>query len=338
MRFVSFLPAVASVRAAAATIIAAGLMCFPATPSHAVEGSTAAGPIGGTDIRSALLPPPGIYGGVAVGYGDIQGFNDGDGNSIPALEDLEQSGPVGGIAGLYVPDFQVFGGSLGALAVIKGGQECGRLFSGQSRKCVHGFGDPYVEIGWSRFFGDWRFSEYEDSYPIPEGLTVYAGFGVVLPFGDYDRSAMESNGVTLGDNIWDFAPTAAITYVTPPLIADGTELSAKVFWNNYLENPDTDYQTGDLINVDFALSERIGPAQVGLAGIYAVQIEDDEQFGMTVPPDGRRAQVLSLGAVGAWDLPSIGAQVKLKGVHTVVSENTVEDGWGITLTFVKQLW
>jgi hypothetical protein len=32
-------------------------------PAHAIEGPAAAGPIGGTDIRSAMLPPPGLYGG-----------------------------------------------------------------------------------------------------------------------------------------------------------------------------------------------------------------------------------------------------------------------------------
>jgi hypothetical protein len=63
---------------------------------------------------------------------------------------------------------------------------------------------------------------------------------------------------------WDFAPTVGLTYTTPPIIAEGTEISARFFWNNYLENPLTFYRTGDLLDLEFAVSERIGRFQVGV--------------------------------------------------------------------------
>jgi hypothetical protein len=40
-------------------------------PCWAVEGATAAGPIGGRDIRSAILPPPGLYVGAVGLYNDV---------------------------------------------------------------------------------------------------------------------------------------------------------------------------------------------------------------------------------------------------------------------------
>jgi hypothetical protein len=40
-------------------LVAAALICGASTPVFAVEGPAAAGPIGGTDIRSAVLPAPG---------------------------------------------------------------------------------------------------------------------------------------------------------------------------------------------------------------------------------------------------------------------------------------
>lgn len=52
-------------------------------------------------------------------------------------------------------------------------------------------------------------------------------------------------------------------------------MSAKFFWNNYLENPETHYLTGDVLNVDFAITEHIGRFQVGVTGFYAVQVGDD---------------------------------------------------------------
>jgi hypothetical protein len=49
--------------ARAVVFAAATAWCGPAL---AVEGPTVAGPIGGNDIRSAVLPPPGLYGGVVL--------------------------------------------------------------------------------------------------------------------------------------------------------------------------------------------------------------------------------------------------------------------------------
>ena len=42
--------------------------------AHAIEGPSGAGPIGGTDVRSAVLPPPGLYGGMPVLVGHIFDF------------------------------------------------------------------------------------------------------------------------------------------------------------------------------------------------------------------------------------------------------------------------
>ena len=44
-------------------LLIAAFVASSCSPLMAIEGPTAAGPIGGTDIRSALLPPPGVYGG-----------------------------------------------------------------------------------------------------------------------------------------------------------------------------------------------------------------------------------------------------------------------------------
>ena len=124
--------------------------------------------------------------------------------------------------------------------------------------------------------------------PIAEGLTVLLGFGTVVPIGKYNVVDAVDQGLTIGNNLWDFAPTAAFTYVTKPILADGTEFSAKLFVNNYLQNPATHYYTGRVINIDFAVSEHIAKFQVGLAGFYAFQTADDRLNGIPIPPTGEK--------------------------------------------------
>jgi hypothetical protein len=302
----------------------------------AVEGSSAAGPIGGTDIRSAQMPPPGIYGGTIQAYAEAHQYFDGAGNLVPALSGLDLSRIRAGPFLLAVPDIQLLGGSIGFFGIVPAGTECGRLFATTPKRCISRFGDPYIEIAWSRYFGKARRSRDPGALPIAEGLTVSLGLGAVIPIGRYNAWDAMTQGLTIGNNIWDVAPTAAITYVTPPVLGEGTEVSAKLYWNNYLENPATQYATGDLIDVDFAVSEHIGRVQAGLAGFYAFQIEDDKQFGVRIPPDGRQAEILSLGGVLAYDLPEYGASLKIKALTTVIERNTVRSPFGVVMGWIEK--
>lgn len=316
-------------------LLAAAFICCVSS-AFAVEGSTAAGPIGGTDVRSAQLPPPGLYvGGVLLGATAFD-FVDGNGKTIPALSKAHLERKLVAPFFGYVPDVQVFGGSIGLIGTIPYGSECGRLFITTPSRCQTGLGDAYVEVDWSRSFGTLRPSKFPGAYPIFQGLTIMFGFGVVFPTGKYDAQLAAIQGLTMGNNIYDFAPSVAFTYMTPPIIADGTEISAKLYWNNYLKNPTTQYSTGSLLDLDFAISERVGRLQIGAAGFYAFQVADDKQFGVTIPPDGRRAEVLELGGVIAYDIPELGAFLKVKGLTTVIAANTVRSQ-GVSFVWVQKI-
>jgi len=302
------------------------------TPAFAAEGSSAAGPLGGTDMRSAQLPPPGLYGGSMHVYAEANEFFDGDGKAVPALKGLDLRRMRHGPFIAYVPNVEILGGSIGLLGLLPVGTECGRLFTTTSKSCIHGVGDAYVELTWSRFFGSVRPSQFANAYPVLQGLTVAAGVGVVVPTGRYKAETAQSQGVLIGNNLWDIAPNVAFTYMTRPIFFDGTEVSAKAYLNNYGENPDTDYKTGSLVNIDFALTERIGRVQLGLAGFYAFQVADDELRGVPVPPDGARGKVLHLGGVIAYDMPERGTSLKVKALTSAVTDNAVHSsallmGW-----------
>jgi hypothetical protein len=314
------------------------LVCFFCgfgMPALAVEGPTAAGPIGGTDIRSAMLPPPGIYGGLILLGASTLDFVDGQGETIPALKQAHLAKELAGPFLYYVPETKVLGGSIGFGAIVPAGNQCGHLFIGDSDRCTLGVGDPYVELDWSRFFGTLRPSEYPGANPILQGLTILAGFGAVIPVGTYDASNPTQQALSTGNNIWDFAPIVAFTYTTRPLLAEGTEISAKFYWNNYLENPQTHYLTGDLLDLDFAVSEHIGRFQVGVAGFYAAQVQDDKLFGVAIPPDGHRAEVLELGPVLNYDMPEYASSVKVKALATLFAANTVTS-WGVVFGWIKK--
>lgn len=292
-----------------------------------------AGPIGGTDIRSAIAPPPGLYGGVIGGAAGTLDFLDNEGDTNPLLRNAHLNKQLAGPFLYYVPDIKVLGGSIGFGGIVPGGNQCGHLFFGQDSECKQGVGDPYIEVDWSRYFGTPRPSKYEGAFPILQGLNLLFGFGTVIPAGSYDDSDILSRVLSIGTNIWDFAPSVAITYTTPPILAEGTEFSAKAYYNHYLENPATNYLTGDLVNIDFAISEHIGRFQVGVAGLYAWQLEDDELFEIPVPDV--RLKALLLGPVVNYDIPESAASVRLKLLRTVFARSTVTS-WNAILGFVKK--
>lgn len=268
------------------------------TQAEAASSVKLAGPIGGSDIRSALLPPPGFYGlGVFVPT-PPGGIFDGDGN----VDDEARGKQVlGGIGGLYVYDAEVFGGRLGSSLFVPYTSFCFG-FTRSAEECSTGIGDIYSDVFvWSRFFPSKDFDPQRmGDNVIPFGLAVSFGLGVNIPTGKYDASSVAN----VGSNKWDFAPNFALTYTTKSIFGgafgDATEFSARVFYNTYTENNDINYQDGDLVNIDFAATQRFGRWQVGLYGAYVNQIEDDKVDGVAVPGGGR-AKGFGLGPLISYD-------------------------------------
>ena len=316
-------------------LLTAAFICAASAPVFAVEGPSAAGPLGGTDIRSALLPPPGLYGGIILVGGPAFDFVDGDGHTIPALREALLSKYLAGPFLYYVPNMKVLGGSIGLGGIVPIGSLCGHLFIGEPSDCTNGVGDPYVELDWSRTFGKLRPSKFPGAYPIFQGLTILVGFGVVFPAGTYDASDPTQQALSIGANIWDFAPTVGFTYTTPPIVAEGTEISFRFYWNNYSENPTTHYWTSDVLDLEFALTERIGRFQLGVTGLYFFQVGDDELFDVPIPPDGQRTKNVQLGPILNFDMPDHNSSVKVKALATIFTENTVRS-WAVAFGWIKK--
>lgn len=309
------LPRRAAAAAAAALLLALG--CWLAAPrgAGAAEGGFVATPIGGTDFRQALMPPPGGYlVGAALGGWAVD-FRDRDGSRSASLA------PEGGIAAgalLYAHVFEatVLGGHVAAGLGVIGGRACLRIQGIGRSQCQNGFGDPYAEVAWSRRLGDFGASSPAADDPrrrrIPYGLTVGAALGGIVPAGEYKRTDL----IPLGFNTFVALPSVAATYITRPLVFDGTEVSVRAFYNIHGPNRATDYQTGDIFVLDWGVSERIGRVQVGPTGSWAKQVEPDRQAGRRGPS----TSATLLGASLVVDVPEWGMFVQAKFVTDVAAE------------------
>ncbi len=274
------------------------MSCLEAGSAEAVEGLAATGPIGGTDIRVALMPPPGLYGvGVGIGFplGDL---------SLPS-QTLPASGFGfnGGIGLLNVYDAKFLGGTL-ASSVFAGYQDlCFGLKGTGKKPCSAGAMDVYSDLMlWNFFIPDEHTTASQETvFPIAYGLGIQAGFGVNFPTGAYDAK----DSVHVGSNVFDLAPNFSFTYTVPSILGPGlgqaTEFSGRASFNYYTENPDTNYQSGAIAALDFAVTQRWGNWQFGATGTAWTQVADDKIEGNRVGSDGRRASTVLLGPLISYD-------------------------------------
>lgn len=304
----------------AGMFVLVSLICCPA---QAAEGVTLAGPIGGADINSASLPPPGLWGGFALAtlYGTrLTGDN---GKSIsPDYSFLPKEGGAAVAGLLYVYNTEILGGRIATSFLDSySGNTCLKI-SARVGNCAAGFNDAYSDLFfWSRLFPSAGYVSQSKASgpPIPFGLTVGFGLGLGMPIGQYNAKQAFNQGT----NLWDFAPNFALTYTLPGIVGDATELSTRVFWNQYLRNSATDYLTGPILDTTFAATERFGAWQVGLAGDYFRQMKDDNIGGVIVQPNGKRIASLTLGPLLSYSFIAANRpwNIKAKAIFDTYSKN-----------------
>ncbi|WP_018897943.1 transporter [Rhizobium sp. 2MFCol3.1] len=269
------------------------------TQAFGAEAITPAGPVGGTDIRSALLPPPGTYGGfVGVGPAQLDGLYAPDG-FMPGDGTMSLGG--GGL--LHVWDTQIFGGSV-ASSLFGGYTRVCFGLQGLPEQCAKGFVDVYSDIfAWSRFFADEDFATQpaREGGPIPYGTALLVGLGTTLPIGTYKNAG----GLNTGTNFFAISPNIGITHtmqsILGPAFGEATEFSARLFYSYFTENDATQYQTGSVLSMDYALTQRAGNWQFGLAGSSFVQLGDDKVNGVALDSRGTHAAQVNLGPLLSYD-------------------------------------
>jgi hypothetical protein len=242
-------------------------------------------------------------------------------------EDVRVKAYVGALGLLYVYPWQVFGGSISTSLQLS----YWSLFIGPNAPPAHyghaiGLGDVYSDaFYWSKNIGLFGATPGESKH-IPYGLTVAGGFAFKAPTGEYDANAPFS----VGSNLWILTPNVALTYNTGPSwsLGDSTQLSARLFNSFPLRNSATRYQSGNVVDVDWSISQIFGAWQVGVAGYYAYQYTNDVGTnlvsGLKCPGpaciDGNRNGQAAIGPVLQYDFPN-GVVVKAKYSANYWSKN-----------------
>lgn len=310
-------------RWASGTALAFGLM-IAANPANAVEGGVYGAPLGGTDARQAYLPEKtGVYGGL-VG---VASLSDWYTNQYGSYSTTSNPGQLNaGIAGaglLYVYPWKPLDFTVASSIQFQYIWENQALTV--NGKYLHGFAngfqDSYSDLFYaSRYLG--LFGANPGADPNPKykyGLTWAFGLAAELPIGAYNVN----NFVNPGKNTYITIANTALTYLTGPNLSffDGTELSARFFFDTNKRNPASGYQGGNLIDLDYAITERYKNLQFGLAGDYAQQIQGDRNtLYQVVAPNGDKYEKIDLGPVFLWDMDN-GTTFKFKATFPVYHEN-----------------
>lgn len=328
-------------RSAKSVVVGLFALCSALAPGVApalgAEAITPAGPIGGTDIRSALLPPAGDY-AAAVGIGlNFEGLYGAD-EYMPGRGGMG----LGGVGWLHVWEGEVLGGQL-ASSIFFGVQKLCFGVRGGPQPCASGLMDLYSDIFvWSKFVPSADFTEQpkRPGPPIPYGTAFLVGFGTNLPTGTYNTVG----GLNTGSNFFTFSPNVGITHTTKsllgPLFGEATEFSARAFMNFYTENDASRYQTGPIFSLDFALTQRAGQYQYGLAGTGFIQVGDDRLRGVALPSEGTHAANLNIGPLLAYDF-MVGSQpfnLMGKWLMTVYGDDYTIKSQGLTLRLSTKLF
>ena len=289
-------------------------------PVLAAEGSVYGGPIGGTDIRNAYVAPfPGFYFGFADVYADLTQFNGNNGGKSATIRRVDLTLDITAAGLTYVYPFKPFQGILSS-GVQQAYYPLYRFSVNNMTDHVGGWGDLYSDIiKYTKSFASMT-SPPSGNLPLPYGLVAQATYSMIFPTGRYNNHQISAPG----HNTYFIIPNFALTYLTlPNRLGDGVEFSGRVFYDHSTLNNATSYQSGDVIDLDWGISERNGRLQYGVIGTAASQLQDDKIHGRMAPTNGNRLVDVEVGPVVAYDLPKTGLFLKAKAAWDVYARNHI---------------
>jgi hypothetical protein len=304
---------------ARAFLLAAAALTAGSDRGAATEVGLFAGPLGGSDIRSAYLPPvTGLYAATIALGTSYNALSDNNGNELTTPQG-RLNGIVGGVAAMYVYPFKIDGGTLATSVTQPGAYIQEKV--GPRRQTDSGLVDTYADLlTYSKYLGVFGARAPEGPSKLPYGLTFAASYSMVFPTGRYKVTDLAVEG----HNYFVYIPNIAFTYLTGPnlSIGQGTEISARLFYDIPTINPANNYQSGQVIDLDWGVSERLGLAQMGLAGNYAFQLNPDRLNGNLVAVNGNKLERATIGPVFAYDIPELRATFKTKVLVDYIDRNT----------------
>ena len=259
-----------TIAAALLTVCMAGV----APTSHAAEFGTGPWLKGYTDIFSGLVPPvPGVY--IRTDFYNYEGsadtviFNGRIGLEV----DQEMRATLLGMS--YVTPWKILGGTYAVAA----------LPTMVAVDVDVGLSVPSFTGPRGRTFGPFEINRGDTNLAI--GDTVFApiilgwhsgkfnwstSLFFLAPTGDYSRRQLANTSL----NHWAVMPQIAATYFDP---ASGWQASGMAVYSVNWENPETDYETGNILNLEGSLTKNFGAFGVGAVGYAMIQTTGDSGAG-----------------------------------------------------------
>ena len=258
-------------------ILLASLLFMAPAEVAAVETGFSIYPKGMADFMSGVLPPgPGFY--LSNIYYHFNGSTDAAVRNGVAEFGVGANLDAGFVRGTYVTDSEYLGGRYaigGALAVAGSSIDANLVAPGGAASFSagnSGFADSIftpVMVGWQS--GNWFWN---------------TSFSLYLPTGGYTPGQLN-----IGRNVIGFMPAAALTWFDP---ASGWDVSGALTFVAMTRNDATDYQSGNLMHLDWAIGNHVTPHwEIGLAGNWVQQLSDDSGSGAKLGPF--KAQSFGLG-------------------------------------------
>ena len=99
----------------------------------------------------------------------------------------------------------------------------------------------------------------------------FALFGFA-PTGEYSTRQLANTSL----NHWAIMPRLAATYFNPKT---GWQVNGAAIYSYNFENPATDYKTGEILNLEGAVTKNFGPLGVGAVGYAMIQTTPDSGTG-----------------------------------------------------------
>ena len=252
--------------------------------AHAAEFGTGPWVKGYSDIFSGILPPqPGFY----VRNDDYHYQGSADRTVFDGLVQLnvDQDYLADIFALSYVTPLKFLGGTYAvavAPSVVNMNVDVGvgiRRFQVPLAPLGGAQGAPGINVGpFSLNFSDTEFALGDTAFaPLILGWNAgnfhwnFTLFGFA-PTGQYNAHQLANTSL----NHWAVMPRLAATYFDPKT---GWEVSGAAVYSVNWENPTTDYETGNILNLDGAITKNFGPLGVGAVAYAMIQTTPDSGSG-----------------------------------------------------------
>ena len=286
---------------------------FLAAPTRATEGGASFYLPGLRGPLAGVTPPPGFYfsNDFYAYSGELSG-----GRRIQiggaVLADVEIEARVDFLTASWITPLEVLGGHLGfgltlpfgvprvSSGILIEAPRLGRTSAFSQRDASFVLGDPVVSgfVGWNAGKFHWQ-----------------TGVSVNIPAGGYEEGELSN----VAFNRWIGDIYGALTWLDPEL---GLDISGAVGFEINGENDATDYDSGNAVHFDLAISKFLTKElSVGLLAGHYQQVSGDGGEGNRIGPF--KGRVTAVGATAAYDFTIAGTPVSTR--IKVLREVDVDD-------------